>query len=165
MTDLSRKLGGTAIATRFVNDDQMIVVALSRAKQPFRLQVDLGSRFPALISATGRCHAAFNLADLKAAQLKQRFGKLKWSHPPSYRHWKQEIDDVRTNGYAVDRGNYISGVTVIAVPFVNQQGRMLHGIVFIDISERIDATGMTAIVNEMIAVRDEVSGLLFVETD
>ena len=32
----------------------MIVLAIARSDVPFRLHVDVGSRFPALISATGR---------------------------------------------------------------------------------------------------------------
>lgn len=163
LTGLSREFGGTAIATQLVNDDQMVVVALSRAQQLFRLQVDLGSRFPALISATGRCHAAFNLTDLNATQLKQRFGKLKWSNQPTYGTWKQEIDIVPQDRYAVDRGNYISGVTVIAVPFVDQQGRMTHSIVFIDISERIEAIGIAGIIKKMTAIRDDVQDLLIAQ--
>jgi DNA-binding IclR family transcriptional regulator len=165
LTDLSRKFGGTAIATQLVNDDHMIVVALSRAQQPFRLQVDLGSRFPALISATGRCHMAFNLGSLTATQLKQRFAQLKWNQPPSYRKWKQECDSVLTEGFAIDRGDYISGVTVVAVPVTNRSDRMTHSIVFIDISERIEATGIAVIVDSMKAARDEVADLLMGQAD
>lgn len=160
LTDLSCEFGGTAIATQLVNDEQMVVVALSRAQQLFRLQVDLGSRFPALISATGRCHAAFNLLQLKATHLKQRFSKLKWANQPSYDTWKREIESVQILGYAVDRGDYISGVTVIAVPFVDPQGCMTHSIVFIDISERIEAIGLAGVVKKMTAIRDDVQDLL-----
>jgi len=163
LTNLSREFGGTAIATQLANDDQMVVVALSRAQQLFRLQVDLGSRFPALISATGRCHAAFNLTELRATQLKQRFGKLKWTNQPSYVTWKREIARVQEDGYAVDRGDYISGVTVIAVPFVDQQKRMTHSIVFIDISERVESIGIAGIAQEMAAIRDDVQDVLIVQ--
>ena len=156
LTDLSREFYGTAIATQLVNDDQMVVVALSRAQQLFRLHGDLGSRFPALISATGRCHAAFNLTGLTATQLKQRFGKLKWSRQPIYSAWNQEIERVQKEGYAVDRGDYISGVTVIAVPFVDQRKRMTHSIVFVDISERVEAIGIMRIVQRMAAIKDDV---------
>ena len=55
---LSSRYGVTAIGVE-LGPRHMIVVALSRAQAPVRLHVDVGSRFPALISATGRCLAAF----------------------------------------------------------------------------------------------------------
>src|SRR6188508_1013848 len=56
---LSKRHGVTAIGLELPNLQHMIVVALSRAQAPVRLHVDVGSRFPTLISATGRCVAAF----------------------------------------------------------------------------------------------------------
>ncbi|MBU2532571.1 MAG: IclR family transcriptional regulator, partial [Alphaproteobacteria bacterium] len=160
LTALSCEFGGTAIATQLTGGDHMIVVALSRAQQPFRLQVDLGSRFPALISATGRCHAAFNLAGLPASQLKARFGQLKWDQPPAYGTWKGEVERTAAEGVAIDHGNYISGVTIIAVPFLEKHGRMTHSLVAIDISERIEAIGVAPVADKMQRIRDEVSDML-----
>ncbi|MEZ5855788.1 MAG: IclR family transcriptional regulator [Hyphomicrobiaceae bacterium] len=160
LTELSRQFGGTAIATHLVDSDHMVVVALSRARQPFRLEVDLGSRFPALISATGRCHAAFNLVALPSAQLKARFARLKWDHAPDYADWRRDVADARANGFAIDRGLYISGVTIIAVPFLDAAGHMTHSLVSIDISERIDAIGREAIIAAMLEIRDEVAELM-----
>ena len=78
----------------------------------------------------------------------------------SHDTWKREIESVQKVGYAVDRGDYISGVTVIAVPLVDLQGRMTHSIVFIDISERIEAIGVSGVVKKMTASRGEGHDLL-----
>jgi DNA-binding IclR family transcriptional regulator len=51
---LSRRYGVTMDAVRVAGLDHVIVVAISRAEQPFQIHVDVGSRFPALISASGR---------------------------------------------------------------------------------------------------------------
>lgn len=161
LTRLSAAFGGTAVATQLVGSDHMIVVALSRVQQPFRLQVDLGSRFPALISATGRCHAAFNCADLPAGKLKARFARLQWDHPPSFDTWKRQVEQARNDGYAVDHGSYIDGVTIIAVPFLDGAGRMTHSIVAIDISTRLQAIGIASVAGQMQQIRDEVAELLF----
>lgn len=160
LNQLSEHFGGTAVATQLIGSDHMVVVALSRVQQPFRLQVDLGSRFPALISATGRCHAAFNLAGLAAGQLRARFAKLQWDHPPDYRTWKREVEQTRVDGFAVDRGTYIDGVTIIAAPFINGDGRMTHSLVAIDISKRIETIGIQSIADKMLRIRDDVSDLL-----
>jgi DNA-binding IclR family transcriptional regulator len=160
LTELSHDVGGTIVATQLADADHMVVVALSRARQPFRLQVDLGSRFPALISATGRCHAAFNLGDVSQARLKSRFAALKWDHPPDYRTWKKEIQKTRLDDFAIDSGDYISGVTIIAVPFLNRGGFMTHSIVAIDITERAEAIGIENITGKMQAIRNELSDVL-----
>ena len=60
LDDLSKRYGVTAIGVEVPDLDHMIVVTLSRTQAPVRLHVDVGSRFPALISATGRCVAAFS---------------------------------------------------------------------------------------------------------
>ena len=163
LTRLSANFGGTAVATQLLASEHMLVVALSRVQQPFRLQVDLGSRFPALISATGRCHAAFNLRDLPPGQLRSHFGRLHWDHPPEYRVWINQVERARNDGYAVDRGNYISGVTIIAVPFLDTGGGMSHSIVAIDISERLETIGLDSVIAEMQQIRDEVTDFLIAE--
>jgi DNA-binding IclR family transcriptional regulator len=160
LTQLSRNFGGTAVATELVDTGHMVVVALSRAQQPFRLHVDLGSRFPALISATGRCHAAFNLVGLPVDQLRARFERLKWDKPPGYRAWRREVEDVRARGLAVDCGNYINGVTILAVPFLDRRGRMTHSLVAIEIAERFEAIGVASVADEMVRIRDAVSHVL-----
>lgn len=158
LTELSMTFGVTGIATQMSDADHMVVVALSQAPLPFRLQVDLGSRFPALISATGRCFAAFSA--IPEAELKKSFARLHWEHPPAYEDWKAQVDETRQRGYAVDNGTYIGGVTIIAAPFFDQSGRMIRSVVTIGISEKIDAIGVGTIAAEMLALRDEVSSLL-----
>ena len=59
LDDLSHRYGVMAIGVEVPDLDNMIVIALARSQAPVRLHVDVGSRFPALISATGRCVAAF----------------------------------------------------------------------------------------------------------
>lgn len=158
LTELSMQFGVTGIATQMSDPNHMVVVALSQAPLSFRLQVDLGSRFPALISATGRCFAAFST--IPEAELKKRFAKLHWEHPPTYDDWKSQIEETRQRGYAVDRGTYIGGVTIVAAPFFDQSGRMTRSLVAIGISEKIEAIGVQCIADEMLALRDEISSLL-----
>ena len=113
-----------------------------------------------MISATGRCHAAFNLGGLSEAELRARFAKLSWDDPPEYEDWRQDVEDSRRDGYAIDRGRYIGGVSIIAVPFLNRTARMTHSIVAIGISDRIASLGIPSIVDAMQRVRDEVDDLL-----
>jgi DNA-binding IclR family transcriptional regulator len=160
LTELSLDFGGTAVATQLAEPGHMVVVALSQAPLAFRLHVDLGSRFPALISATGRCHAAFNLRGVPEDELRSRFEALTWDHPPAFERWMREVDQTRREGYAVDPGCYISGVTLLSVPFFDRAGRMTHGIVAIGITEKLEAMGIASIAARMRRLRDDVSALL-----
>ncbi|AQZ49886.1 IclR family transcriptional regulator [Martelella mediterranea] len=159
LSALSTTFGVTAIATQLAGPGQMVVVALSQSTLPFRLQVDLGSRFPALISATGRLFAAFGALDEET--LRQRFEKLIWDHPPAFEDWLTQIDEAKRRGYAVDRGIYISGVTVVAVPMFNARGEMIRSLVAIGISERLEEHDIPKLAEALVAVRGEIEKLEF----
>ncbi|QDY70277.1 IclR family transcriptional regulator [Qingshengfaniella alkalisoli] len=153
LSDLSSRFGVTTIATQIAEPRQMVVIALSQSSLPFRLQVDLGSRFPLLISATGRLFAAFS--DLNEHDLAAEFKKLVWDHPPSFGEWRTEVDAARTRGYAIDEGTYISGVTVVAVPVINDQHQMIRSLVAIGITERLQGGQVEELASALMQIRDE----------
>lgn len=157
LSELSETYGVTSIATQLAEPSQMVVIALSQSTLPFRLQVDLGSRFPILISATGRLFAAFNVKD--ADELHSSFDKLVWDHPPSFEEWLQEVEDTRARGFAVDRGSYISGVTVVAAPVFNAAGQMVRSLVAIGISERMDDKQVSALAKSLLKLRDKINAM------
>jgi DNA-binding IclR family transcriptional regulator len=154
LSALSQSFGVTSIATQLSEPGQMVVVALSQSSLPFRLQVDLGSRFPVLISATGRLFAAFN--GLDTATLKSEFTKLKWDHAPSYEDWVDQVKKAGEQGYAVDKGTYISGVTVVAVPVFASNKKMKRSLVAIGISERLADKEISKIAKALTSIRDDV---------
>lgn len=154
LSQLSEDFGVTAIATQLSEPDQMVVVALSHSSMPFRLQVDLGSRFPALISATGRLFAAFGALD--DDRLRRSFDRLVWDHPPSFEGWRNEVAEARRRGYAVDQGSYISGVTVVAVPVFDAADRMIRSLVAIGITERLGEGDVPRLARALLAIRDEI---------
>ena len=55
---LAQQFGVTMLGVQIFGLDHIIAVAVSQGSS-FQLAVQIGSRFPALISATGRCIAAF----------------------------------------------------------------------------------------------------------
>ena len=124
LDELSRRYGVTAIGVELPDLQHMIVVALSRSQAPVRLHVDIGSRFPALISATGRCVAAFS--DYPPDEIEKRFRALRWDNAPSYETWRKEVETVRRQGFSIDRGNYIAGVTIVAVPVLERRRTITH---------------------------------------
>ncbi|MCA0946647.1 IclR family transcriptional regulator [Salipiger pacificus] len=154
LSALSQEFGVTGIATQLAEPSQMVVVALSQSSMPFRLQVDLGSRFPALISATGRLFAAH--AEMPEDRLREKFSRLVWDHPPSFEDWRAQVAEAKAQGFAVDQGLYISGVTVVAVPVFGADGRMIRSLVAIGISERLKDGEVPRLVSAMQQIRDEL---------
>jgi DNA-binding IclR family transcriptional regulator len=147
LDDLSHRYGVTAIGVDVPDLDHMIVVALARTQAPVRIHVDVGSRFPALISATGRCVAAFS--DQPAKEIEKRFRLLRWNNAPSYDAWRKEVDLTRRQGFAIDRGDYIAGVTIVAVPVLNIRGTISHTIAAVGLASQIDRASALALARDM----------------
>jgi DNA-binding IclR family transcriptional regulator len=131
-----------AIAVEASGLDHMIVVALARSQSPLQLQVEIGSRFPALISATGRCIAAFGNYSL--TEIKARFRSLQWESPPTLTHWLAEVQATRESGFAVDDGQYIRGVSIVAAPIKIQNGSV-NALVVVGLSEQMRELGLMTV--------------------
>jgi DNA-binding IclR family transcriptional regulator len=144
---LAQSWGMTTMGVEIQGSEYMIVLALSRSRMPFGLHVDVGSRFPALVSATGRLYAAYG--DQSAVQLERRFRALRWGRPMDFAVWQREVELARRKGYSVDRDRYINGVTVVAVPLLNAAGRITHTLVGAGLSEQLDAGRVSALAQDM----------------
>jgi DNA-binding IclR family transcriptional regulator len=162
LDDLSSRYGVMAIGVEVPDLDNMIVVALARSQAPVRLHVDVGSRFPALISATGRCVAAFSGQPPK--EIEKRFRLLRWHNAPSYDVWRKEVDLVRRQGFSIDRGNYIDGVTIVAVPVLNRAGTISHTIAAVGLGSQLDRASALALARDMRAAAQEVAAQLVAAT-
>jgi len=152
---MAGKWGVTAMAAEVIDLDHMVVVALSKPHAPFRLHVDVGSRFPALISATGRLAAAFSQSPRQIVE--KRFRLLKWASPPDYDAWASEVELARTRRYSIDYGNYISGVTLIAAPVFDVKNRMSHSLTVAGVADQMDAGLVKAIAKELLREADELT--------
>ena len=156
---LSTQWGVTAIGVDVSDPDQMVVVALSRSNLPFRLHVDVGSVFPALLSATGRLVAAFG--DQPETELKKRFGKLRWDKPLDYKVWHKEVVFAKKNQYSMDRNTYIAGVTIIAVPVLTPAGKITHTLVCASLMDALNKAQHKKLVLEMQAEARVIADQIF----
>ncbi len=136
---LAQGFGVTVLGVQIIGLDRIITVAAAQSAG-FQLNVQVGSRFPALISATGRAIAAFG--DYPEEELKARFDKLRWEEPPSFDEWKRQVAESRRSGLGVDDGNYISGVTVLAAPVWKDRGKPSHALVAIGIGSALKRGGL-----------------------
>jgi len=127
---LAQGFGATMLGVQIIGLEHIVTVAAAQAGA-FQLSVQVGSRYPALLSATGRCIAAFGKYD--EADLRARFDKLRWEEPPTFEDWLEQVARTREQGFGVDEGNYISGVTVLAAPVWKNRSKPSHALVAIGI--------------------------------
>jgi DNA-binding IclR family transcriptional regulator len=143
---IAQKFDVTMLGVHIVGLEHIIVVTVSQAGPNFQLSAQVGSRFPALISATGRCIAAFGGHSQR--ELQTRFKTLRWDEPPSFEDWEEQVKQTRAQGFAVDAGNYLSGVTVLAAP-VWKTRTLSHALVAIGIGSALRRAGLAALQSEL----------------
>jgi DNA-binding IclR family transcriptional regulator len=127
----------TALGVQISGLDHIVALAVSQGEGNFRLSTRVGSRFPALISATGRCIAAFG--PTPPERLRKRFDQLRWDNPPSFDAWLEQVDQTRQQGYALDEGHYIAGITVLAAPVYSGSVTLSHALVALGIDSAVRA--------------------------
>lgn len=152
---ISDSFGLTMLGVQVFGLDHIVVTAMSESSQNFQLSTQIGSRFPALISATGRCIAAFG--DYPRSELKSRFDRLRWDEPPRFEAWLEQVAETRAQGYALDDGNYISGVTVVAAPVWKSRGRPSHALVAIGIGSTLRRGALPALEETLLAAARSLS--------
>jgi DNA-binding IclR family transcriptional regulator len=148
----------TMLGVHIVGLDHIIVVAISQTGHNLQLSTQIGSRFPALISATGRCIAAFG--DHSEAELEERFKSLRWDEPPTLAEWKAQVRQTHAQGFAVDAGNYISGVTVVAAPVWRSPARLSHALVAVSIGGALKRSGLPELQSALLSAARTLSARL-----
>lgn len=148
----------TTIGVEVSGLDQLVVLALSRSNAPFRLHIDVGSRFPALTSATGRLVAAYT--ELSDTELARQFKAASWDQAPDLEAWRKEVETVRRKGFSIDRGNYINGITVIAVPVFGANNRLTHALVAAGVGDQLGSAQSQALAKDLQAEAQGLSQLL-----
>ncbi len=141
-----------AIGVELDNHDHMVVAALASPRLNLSIHVNIGSQFPALISATGRCVAAQRNWDRQ--RLARGFKKLRWQNPPAFETWLDEIEAARRDGYAIDDGNYIRGIVIIAAPIALSPGAPSRAVVAVGLAAQLDNAQRQALARQLRVVAD-----------
>ncbi|NPT62518.1 helix-turn-helix domain-containing protein [Paraburkholderia sp. 5N] len=147
LDELSSQHQVTAIAIELDTRDRMVVVALSRSNHMVSLHVNIGSRFPAYISATGRCVAAAR--NLPRDELKRQFSALRWEKPPRFEDWCTEVERTKLEGVAVDLGNYMRGVIVAATLLPKGADRATRGIAVVGFEHHMTPKSLRQLENDL----------------
>ena len=155
LKDLAVRHGVTVTAAELDANEHMVVVALARAPQTLSIHVDVSSRFPALISASGRCYAA--LSDWPEPELAEKFSALQWENPPDYDTWREEVAAAGCNGYALDYGNYLRGFLVAAAPIRDSEGYPTRAIATVGFLDQLSVKQVLALAKDVKLAADRLT--------
>ena len=93
---------------------------------PLRIQLPIGTQVPFHCTASGKMYLSSMRSDYLSRFLKNhRMEKLTEKTTTDPAKLKEELDVIRARGYATDDEEFMSGMTAIAVPVVDQKGRLL----------------------------------------
>jgi DNA-binding IclR family transcriptional regulator len=145
----------TVVGAQIVGLDHIVIVAASQSASDIQLSAHIGSRFPALTSATGRVIAAFG--DHPEAELQAKFEGTPWDNPLSYDEWKAQVERTRAQGFGVDEDNYISGLTVVSAPVWETPVNLSHAIVAIGFSRGLKRKGLPELQKAVVAAARDLS--------
>ncbi|MNU94194.1 Glycerol operon regulatory protein [compost metagenome] len=155
---MAAQFGVTAMGVEISARQTVMVLAISQSNQPFRVHTDVGSQFDTLVSATGRLIAAHSGEGWPA--LKEKFSRVAWDKAPSYTAWKKEVELTRLRGWALDRDNFMAGITVVAVPVLSSSGRLVHTLVAVGLTSQLGAPRVEKMAQAMQREAADLSALL-----
>jgi DNA-binding IclR family transcriptional regulator len=155
---LARELPVTAVAVELDRRERMVVVALARSDAFISLHINIGSRFPAFLSATGRCFAA--ASGLDETELKARFDALRWDKAPRFEDWYQEVERARQQGTATDHGNYVRGLTVVAASLPVAPDGIHRGLAIVGFEHQLTERALRQIRASLLSAAEEVASQL-----
>lgn len=103
------------------------------SREPLRLGMDIGSRFPAHCTALGRVLLAYlDPAEINCILLKaEREGQIQRYTSDSLTDMellKEELHKIRGQGYAIETEQYLPGIRCIAAPIFNHAGKAVAAV-------------------------------------
>jgi DNA-binding IclR family transcriptional regulator len=163
LEDLSKRHGCAFAAVERSGTDHCIVVAIGDAQAGLSVRVSIGTRFPALVSATGICFAAFGA--MEPDEIRRGFERLAWDDPIAFDAWLEEVEKARRLGYAVDEGHFIVGTRIVAVPVFRHDRTLLGCIAAVGLRERLAGNALSLLIEDLRTVAGEVDAALAARGD
>lgn len=160
LTKLAEEIGETcniAIPDR----DAMVYLDRVETKWPLRIQLPVGTRVPFYCTAAGKMYLSsldrrhlLNYARSTPLEAKTR---TTVSDPEAL---LAEIAEIQVRGYATDNGEFMEGMTAIAVPILEANGRLVSTLSFHAPEQRLPLSEATKYVDTLQSAASQLSSLL-----
>jgi IclR family pca regulon transcriptional regulator len=154
LEELARATGDSA-ALSVLDGNDIVYVARTSVRTLVRLEAHVGSRFPAHVTSMGRVLlAGVGQERLDRYFRTQRFVALTDSTVTDPRKLRQLIEECRRSGFSAVEDELAYGVVAVAVPVLDQQGRVVAALNSSSHSRRIT---MAQIVRDRLAMLRKAS--------
>ena len=161
MRELRDRLNETVVLS-IVTDGEGLVLEQIQANHPFRFVCDPGTRQALHTSAPCKAILAFSSSSKRDELVKNiKFTRFTPTTITSRKAYREELEEVRKKGYAVDRCEALEGVHCVASPILDHKGNARAAITVTGPSNRLkrgDFSKVGKILKESAAVITKRNG-------
>jgi DNA-binding IclR family transcriptional regulator len=154
---LAREYGVTCGLWRRVGD-RLVLLGTAESQDIARIRFTPGQRLPVMIGAMGRCIAA--RSSIPESDLADSIQRLHWHSLPKFDRYLTDVRSAAVNGYAIDDGDFLLGITSIAAPVTSREGMLTHCIAATTFKGRFDREELRTLGRAVRAAADLASPLL-----
>jgi DNA-binding IclR family transcriptional regulator len=138
--------------------DRLILLGAAEGQEIARIRFSPGQRLPSMIGAMGRCVVA--RSDLPESELAKAISALKWDNPPTFDRYLSEVRQAAVNGFAIDDGNFLHGITSVAAAVISREGSLTHCIAATTFKGRFDSKELRVLGQAVKKASEAAAGLL-----
>lgn len=152
---LATKHSVTVTLWQRTEEERVVLVERAESGAAIRIHMEIGQRLPLMLAALGRCMAAHS--NLSPRELAKTFAKLRWDNPPSFATYLEQVEAARRNGYAVDPGNFVRGVTTVSSAVLGPEGHPVNAISAVGFSDQFTSASLQELAEDVRTVAQEVT--------
>jgi DNA-binding IclR family transcriptional regulator len=123
MQRVSDRHGVTMSLWRRISENRLLMIVVTSSAIQTRVHMSVGQRLPLLVGSIGRAMAG--ALRLSEAELRHFFQEVRWIRPVSFEAYCQEVQLAVERGWALDAGDFVSGLHSLSAPVVDGKGAPL----------------------------------------
>lgn len=135
-----RQITGCTVHLAIPDGPDVVYVERLESLKGMPLFIDVGRRFPAHATSSGRAIAAFD-PDLAQARREAGFQSSRGGKITCLREFETALEQVRRTGVALQRDEVVLGLTAVAAPIRGQDGSAHAAISLVGLTSDYDAQG------------------------
>lgn len=139
--------------------DRLILLGTAESEAFARIRFTPGNRLPMYIGAMGRCIIA--RAGMDEAEIDKAITSLKWASTPKLSHYLAEVRAAGVEGYAIDDGDFLQGVTSIAAPVISREGAITHCVAATTFKGHLDTAALSRLGQAVKKAAEKATPLLW----
>lgn len=159
MERLATKHGMLVLLWRITADDHVILVDRAHSHGAIRVEISPGYRMPALAGAVGRSIAAARA--MSAAELRRRFGALRWQSSPGFEAYRSEVAAARERGWAIDDNSLYNGIISVGTVISDAEGVPQFGLSGVCIAGQSQARALHQFGEALLEVAENAGKALY----